>query len=76
VISGYLITTVSIIVTVVSSAATLAYWLGRKLTRIEYEVSTLRRMIKGLAEASVEAHSIAMEYPSLKGFLRGVKSII
>ena len=67
---------VGIIVTVITSVAALAYWLGRKFAGIDAKFrgvdrrfEGLERAVRGLALASSEGHKAIIDFLALKGLI-------
>jgi len=65
-----------VVVTVVTSVATLAYWLGRKFAGIDARFGGIdrrfegvERAVRGLALASSEGHRMVIDFLALKGLI-------
>jgi len=67
---------VGIIITIITSVASLAYWLGRKFANIDAKfrsidrrIEGIERALRGLAFASSEGHKAIIDFLALKGLI-------
>jgi Flp pilus assembly pilin Flp len=59
----------SVLIAIVASTTTLAYWLGKKFTRIDARFDRIEGRLRALASAVLEAHHVVVDFLSLKGLI-------